>query len=219
MAKSPETRKDELLAAAKQLFWEQGVDQTAVSDIVKKAGVAQGTFYNYFKSKDEIFAAVLEFEAEHIFLEIQSIANRDDINANEKLTLITQQDFLLNREDDPLFYTLHDPRYAYAHQKYLIDRIIKLKPIYAKLIRQGVEEKLFDTPYPEQAALYLLTVTKFIFDPAFFTYSLDEMLMMANALQNFNERVIGLKVHTPLPALMEQGIKNYYKGDNNEDHI
>ena len=58
--KSPETRKSELLAAAETLFRENGVDRTAVSDIVKKAGVAQGTFYNYYQSKDEIFAAVLE---------------------------------------------------------------------------------------------------------------------------------------------------------------
>lgn len=219
MPKSPETRKEELLAAAEQLFRENGVDKTAVSDIVKKAGVAQGTFYNYFKSKDEIFAAILERATEFIILEIQKIAQREDCSASEKLALIAQREFSLNRENDPLFDVLHEPNYAYAHQKYIVGRILKLHPIYAELIRQGVEEKLFDTPYPEQAALFLLTAMKFIFDPAFFTYSPEEMLRMAEAMQDIHARIVGMKTHTPLPLTLEQGIKKYNGSDKDESNI
>lgn len=217
--KSPETRKSELLAAAETLFRENGVDRTAVSDIVKKAGVAQGTFYNYYQSKDEIFAAVLEHVSEHTVMEIQRTAERKDIGVTEKIGLISQQDFLMNRENDPLFDVLHEPRYAYAHQQYIVSRILLIQPIYAKLIRQGVEEKLFDTPYPEQAALLLLTATKFVFDPAFFTYNSEEMLRMAEAVQDINERIVGIKTHNPLPKKLEQGIKNYNGSDKNESNI
>jgi AcrR family transcriptional regulator len=219
MPKSPETRKEELLAAAQQLFRENGVDKTAVSDIVKKAGVAQGTFYNYFKSKDEIFAAVLERVTEYMLLEIQKTAQREDCGVIEKLGLISQQEFLLNREDDPLFDVLHEPHYAYAHQKYIVSRILRLQPIYTKLIRQGVEERLFDTPYPEQAALFLLTAMKFPFDPAFFTHSSKEMLQMSEALQDISERVVGVKTHIPLPLKFEQVIKIYKGSDEDESNI
>ncbi len=217
--KSPETRKTDLLAAAETLFRENGVDQTAVSDIVKKAGVAQGTFYNYYQSKDEIFAAVLEHVSEHTVTEIQRTAERKDIGVAEKIGLISQQDFLMNRENDPLFDVLHEPRYAYAHQKYIVSRILLLQPIYAKLIRQGVEENKFDTPYPEQAAMFLLTATKFAFDPAFFSYNPEEMLRMAEAMQDINERVVGAKIHNSLPKKLEQGIKNYNGSDKNESNI
>lgn len=217
--KSPETRKNDLLTAAEILFRENGVDRTAVSDIVKKAGVAQGTFYNYYQSKDEIFAAVLEHVSEHTMMEIQRIEERKDIGVTEKISLISQQDFLMNRENDPLFDVLHEPRYAYAHQKYIVSRILLLQPIYARLIRKGVEEKLFDTHYPEQAALFLLTATKFAFDPAFFTYSPEEMLQMAEAVQDINERIVGTKVHNSLPKELEKGIKNYNGSDKNESNI
>lgn len=130
--------------------------------------MAQGTFYNYYQSKDEIFAAVLEHISQHTVTEIQRIAERKDIGIIEKVVLISQQDFLMNRENDPLFDELHEPRYAYAHQRYVVSRILLLKPIYTELIQQGVAEKLFDTSYPEQVALFLLTATKFVFDPAFF---------------------------------------------------
>jgi AcrR family transcriptional regulator len=217
--KSPETRRDELLAAAEALFRENGVDRTAVSDIVKKAGVSQGTFYNYYQSKDEIFAAVLEHVSEHTVKEIQKTAERKDLDVTEKMGLISQQDFLMNRENDPLFDVLHEPRYAYAHQKYIVSRILLLQPIYAKLIRQGVEENQFDTQYPDQVALFLLTATKFVFDPAFFSYSPKEMLRMADAVQNINERIVGAKTHTPLPKGLEQGIKNYNGSDKDESNI
>ncbi len=221
MPKSPEERKTELLTAAEQLFRENGVDRTAVSDIVKKAGVAQGTFYNYYQSKDEIFAAVLEHITEHTLTEIKRIAEREDIGVIDKINLISQQDFLMNRENDPLFDVLHEPRYAYAHQKYVVSRIQLLHPIHTKLIQQGVAEKLFDTSYPEQAALFLLTATKFVFDPAFFTHSPDGMLKMAEAVQDFSERIFGAKLHSSLPPELEQGIKNYnYNGsDKNEGNI
>jgi len=45
---------------AKEIFARKGYHATGVGDIVEKEGVARGTFYLYFKSKREIFAALLE---------------------------------------------------------------------------------------------------------------------------------------------------------------
>jgi AcrR family transcriptional regulator len=42
--KDPETRRGELIDAAEELFLASGYEDTAVSDIVRKIGVAQGTF-------------------------------------------------------------------------------------------------------------------------------------------------------------------------------
>lgn len=53
-------KRAELAGAAARVFGERGVAGTAVSDIVKAAGVAQGTFYPYFDSKDDVLLAVAE---------------------------------------------------------------------------------------------------------------------------------------------------------------
>ena len=50
-----EEKKEKLLAAAKELFSEQGFKATNVSQITKAAGMATGTFYLYFTSKEQIF--------------------------------------------------------------------------------------------------------------------------------------------------------------------
>jgi AcrR family transcriptional regulator len=51
-------RKTQLMEAAIQVFYEKGFQKTRVSDIVSEAKVAQGTFYLYFKSKDDIFLQI-----------------------------------------------------------------------------------------------------------------------------------------------------------------
>ena len=47
-------KEDELYTAAYELFTTKGANNTAIDEIVKKAGVAKGTFYLYFKDKYDI---------------------------------------------------------------------------------------------------------------------------------------------------------------------
>lgn len=56
--KPPEVRLDELMGAAEALFLEKGVDATTISEITEAAGVAKGTFYVYFPSKQEMLVAL-----------------------------------------------------------------------------------------------------------------------------------------------------------------
>ncbi|UCZ55138.1 TetR family transcriptional regulator [Bacillus shivajii] len=55
-----EGKYDLILDAAIEVMTEQGFEKAAVSQIVKRAGVAQGTFYLYFSSKSEIIPAIAE---------------------------------------------------------------------------------------------------------------------------------------------------------------
>src|SRR5271170_228409 len=58
--KPPEQRRDELMNVAQRLFLDLGVDATTIEQITSGAGVAKGTFYLYFTSKDDIRAALGE---------------------------------------------------------------------------------------------------------------------------------------------------------------
>jgi AcrR family transcriptional regulator len=55
-----EERAGELLAAATELLLTRGYAGTTMADISAAAGVARGNVYWYFKSKDDIFAAVMD---------------------------------------------------------------------------------------------------------------------------------------------------------------
>ena len=58
--KDPAERRQELLTIAMELFQEKGYEQTMVQDICKQAGVAKGTFFYYFPTKEDVLKAIFE---------------------------------------------------------------------------------------------------------------------------------------------------------------
>ncbi len=57
------TNRQAILDAAKKVFSDQGYGATTVRDIIRGTGLASGTFYNYFKSKEEVFEALMDQNA------------------------------------------------------------------------------------------------------------------------------------------------------------
>ena len=61
-----ETVRGDIIDAANRLFYHRGYNQTSFTDIAEVSGVPRGNFYYYFKNKDEILGAVIDFRVEHI---------------------------------------------------------------------------------------------------------------------------------------------------------
>jgi AcrR family transcriptional regulator len=56
----PDQRRQQLLQAATWVFARKGYRRAGISDIIARAGVARGTFYLYFNSKEQVFLAIVE---------------------------------------------------------------------------------------------------------------------------------------------------------------
>ncbi len=74
-------KRDEIVAAARLLFMEEGYEATSISRLASAAGVAPNTIYWYFKDKDEVLVAVLDAEfsarmSEYLVLQTQSLVDR-----------------------------------------------------------------------------------------------------------------------------------------------
>jgi AcrR family transcriptional regulator len=77
------TRSD-LIDVARQLFAAKGFDNTTMNDIAAASDKGRRTLYTYFKSKDDIFMAVVETETSRIIERIEEILPKD-LPADEKL--------------------------------------------------------------------------------------------------------------------------------------
>ena len=66
-AMAAETRSA-ILRAAQALFAAKGFFDTTIADIVKAAGVSRGTFYLYFKDREDVFATLLSQAVDEMFL-------------------------------------------------------------------------------------------------------------------------------------------------------
>ena len=55
-----EERKDQIMNAAEEVFTKKGLDNARMGDIAEETGLSKGTLYLYFKSKDDLIAAILD---------------------------------------------------------------------------------------------------------------------------------------------------------------
>ena len=76
--------REMLIEVARQLFARMGVDNTTMNDIAQASGKGRRTLYTYFKSKNEIFLAVVESEMAQLHKVLMDVVNKE-LPADEKL--------------------------------------------------------------------------------------------------------------------------------------
>ena len=74
-AEQPPGKRPRLIAAASQLLHQRGVEKTTLADIAQAADVPVGNVYYYFKTKDDIIAAVIEAHVQQSKAALASIDN------------------------------------------------------------------------------------------------------------------------------------------------
>ncbi|MRN53237.1 TetR/AcrR family transcriptional regulator [Paenibacillus monticola] len=190
VSKKPQERRNELLDAAMQLFNEKGYEQTSVSDIVKKVGVAQGTFYYHFKSKDEMVNAACERALAVRIEEVEKTVEHAQWGAPEKLTRIFTEAFPPER-DEAMFDYLHKEDNSSLHQKWIVAEIQALIPYVKKIVRQGVEEGSFTGKQPEVAMEFLLVGASFWLDRGIFPWSEEEYQSKRQSMAAIIDQLLG----------------------------
>ena len=76
-------KRDSLLMAAFALFTQKGINDTSISDIAKKANMAKGTFYLYFKDKFDIRDKLIADKASQVFCRALEEMNRVQLDSLE----------------------------------------------------------------------------------------------------------------------------------------
>ena len=88
-------KRTALLNSAFSLFSIKGLQKTSVSDIVEEAGVAKGTFYLYFRDKNDIRNKLISHKASQLFLAAWEELNRTDLVSFEEQILF-MADYILD---------------------------------------------------------------------------------------------------------------------------
>ncbi|MCR4920106.1 MAG: TetR/AcrR family transcriptional regulator [Bacteroidaceae bacterium] len=69
--------RNKLVDVARQIFAKKGIDNTTMNDIAKASGKGRRTLYTYFKSKEDIYVAVIESELVRLSECLNAVASRD----------------------------------------------------------------------------------------------------------------------------------------------
>lgn len=159
ISKAPEERKKEIIDKAIELVEQNGYDNTSVKDIVQSLDIAQGLFYYYFKSKDDL---LVEFAREQIVAFEKRIhdeyekAEPCDALTKLKVFFITLAElhFEPNFHIQPLYRNLEkNYKFFVQHQQFENELFIRE---LQQIVEMGNLDGTFHCPYPEQASKLLI---------------------------------------------------------------
>ncbi len=156
----PEARPDEILAAALEVFGEKGLAGARISDIAARAGVAKGTFYLYFETKDDLVRAVVRGVIEDAIAAMRAAAV--GATARAKLEAVIPVFWRFVRS--PQFVTVYRLVTAELHQFPELTRFYsrevggRASALLAELIAEGIAAGEFRAVEPRTAARMLVTL-------------------------------------------------------------
>ncbi|MCD1296347.1 TetR/AcrR family transcriptional regulator [Methanocella sp. CWC-04] len=178
------------------MFIEKGYDQTTVSDIVKNIGVAQGTFYYYFNSKEDVLNEVIERYFRNFESMVDKICGDDELNAQQKLQMIIDLSFDFPKGKQKMVQFLHYEKNILIHQRYSSQINALIIPKVGQVLEQGISEGLFRTGYPRETTELLLVMFGYLHDSMSLLENTEEINRKLLAAKEIVEKVLGVKTGT-----------------------
>jgi len=193
VTKDHQERRRELIDAAERLFLSRGYSETAVSDIVREISVAQGTFYYYFRTKEEILEAVIEKNINDLEREIRQVMSREGAGPAEKLMEMINSILHLQVSRKELIERIHEERNAVMHEK--VERRIasRMAPLVAEVVRSGMAQGCFDADLPEETAELLMAAIIYLFHQPDIDADPARRERMRSALEGIMAKAFGIK--------------------------
>ncbi len=165
--KKGEKRKQELLQIAYRMFIERGYENTSIDDIIAEAGIAKGTYYYYFSSKEqtleEVIGMMIEQEAA-----IASGVLMADIPVPQKIVAIISS-IRPTEEESPIEGALMRPENILMHDKIKHKLIESVTPLLTQVVEEGIIDGIFDCDNIPERVRMMLILSNEIFDEGRFT--------------------------------------------------
>ena len=206
ITKEYDERRNEILDTAEELFNMKGYDKCTVSDILKAVGIARGTFYYYFKSKEEVLDAIVSRYTDFVVSRTYEILKKGDISPEEKLLHAFTSMRINNQVGSNILGEMHKTENALLHQKTLNQIVTAMAPVLARIIEEGIEKKAWSCRYPLQYMRIFLASSITLTDKGIFELDADSQMKIMAALISMLEKMLD----APEDSFMQLFIK--YQG-------
>ncbi|MCM3292243.1 TetR/AcrR family transcriptional regulator [Paenibacillus sp. MER 180] len=191
IVKEAEERRNEILDAADELFGLKGFDGASTNDILDKVGIARGTLYHHFKSKEDILDALIERYNVRLLGAAQDIAADKSIPVVERIIRVVMALNISGGSSKEIMEHIHKPQNALMHQKIQKVIINGVTPILAEIIREGIQEGMFNTPFPYECMEMIVIYANNVLDDDVVELTDEERMLRMQAFVYNIERLLG----------------------------
>lgn len=155
-------RRDAILDAAELFIRTRGYDQMSIQAIQDELGVSRGAIYHYFGSKADILEAVLDRMGDAAFALLEPIVADPDLAAPAKLQTVFATAGRWKTERSDVLLPLIRSWYSEDNDlvRLRLERIAggRLRPLIARIVRQGTAEGAFKVTSPDETAALLVAL-------------------------------------------------------------
>ena len=163
-SKPSKIRRGEILNAAEELFVTKGYEQTTTVDIMQKVGIAKGTLYYHFRSKEEILDALLERMGRRMIAKALICAGQKEEPVFERIFQVLMSLNANKQGGKEIVEIMHQPRNELLHEKSRTLILTEAGPILTGLVQEGIEEGLCDCKYPAETVEMVMIYVLLAFD-------------------------------------------------------
>lgn len=164
IVKEAEVRKEEILDAAEKLFAAKGFDNTSTGDILDAVGIARGTLYYHFKSKEDILDGVIQRITGRLMQDAGEIIRQKELPVLERLTKAIMSLNVESKIGHEIMEQVHRPQNALMHQKMQTTLLAGINPILTELVEEGIQQGICHTQYPESMVEMIILYANIAFD-------------------------------------------------------
>lgn len=189
ITKKPIDRKSELVETARHLFQTKGYDKVTMQDVMEALDIAKGTIYHYFKSKDDLFEAVIEDIVTSTIAHMQSIIETTSGTALEKINMLAKAGNI-SAENTNILEGLHQPDTSEMHSRILAAMITRQAQLYEHVIKQGCKEGVFTVDNPLECAELILAGIQFLTDKGIYPWSSQDLYRRSQAFPKLLEQFL-----------------------------
>lgn len=202
IVKTAEERKEEILDVAEQLFAEKGFDNASTNDIINKIGIARGTLYHHFNSKEEILDAIVDRMISRSIAGARAIIKDTSIPLLDRLSGAFLSLNINTGAGVEVLEQIHKPQNALLHQKTQERLLGEVVPMIAELIEEGNKSGLFNSRYPLEAAEMVIVYSNMAFDELA-ELSPEQMQEKIMAFIYHTEKILGAKEKSMEGAILK----------------
>lgn len=212
ITKEHDERKNEILNTAERLFFTKGFDACTINDILKEIGIAKGTFYHYFTSKNEVLDAIVDRYTETIMTRVNEVVENSLMHPVEKLMNAFMAMKMEGKVEDYLLEEMHKVDNTVLHQRTLSQIVKFMAPALTIIVEEGIEQNVWKCAYPLQYMQIFLASALTLTDEGIFEIDESQQMQMMVALITTLEKML----EVPMGMFLELFMQQEGKGDQDE---